>query len=324
MYIPVNFVAEDDPKELKFISASELRTYKKRLYILTNRPHIFSKELIEATDGIVADLTNFSSSDIAESAFYIYFSRGDFTLPHLKRIIKEGGIFASPALYRRVPFWENNHSCIEIYNNIAGLLQAQPKGSISEFAALMQAIEATRKLQGAYVEIGVFSGSSALAALLYMQCLGIRRTCWLLDTYRGFNYEGAKQSSDIKWYGTHTSWGKESFNGEDAIQRIKRLTKHTDQDVFPLEFNVCTDDFPHEIEHIAMANLDVDIYEGTIRGLQILAPRMIKGGIITTEDPTATHGLYGAYYALHEFIESEEGQNFICLRSDTTYFLIKK
>lgn len=72
-----------------------------------------------------------------------------------------------------------------------------------------------------------------------------------------------------------------------------------------------------------MANLDVDIYEGTLRGLRILAPRMVDGGIIATEDPTSTPGLYGAYYALHEFLESEEGKDFICLRTETTYFLIK-
>lgn len=192
MLIPVNFIAEDDPKELKFMAAEKLRAIKKHLYILTNRPHLFSKELISACDGVLSDLSSLSSSEIAASAFYIYFSRGDFALPYLKRIIQEGGIFAGPDLYRKVPLWENNHSCIEIYNQITGLLQTQPKGGIAIFSALMQAIDATRHVQGDYVEIGVFSGSSALAALLYMQRIGIKRRCWLLDTYAGFNYEASK------------------------------------------------------------------------------------------------------------------------------------
>lgn len=323
MLIPVNFIAENDPKELKFMSAKQLRALRKHLYILTNKPYLFSKELIESADGVLSDLSGLSSEEIAASAFYIYFSRGDFALPHLKRIIKEGGLFVAPDIYRKVPYWETNHSCIEIYNQIAGLLQAQPKGSISIFADLMQAIDATRHLEGDYVEIGVFSGSSALAALLYMQKIGIKRRCWLFDTYSGFNYENSKNSPDIKWYGTHTSWGKFPFQGKNAIERIKRLTANTGQEVHPQEFNVCVDEIPKPIEHIVMANLDVDIYDGTRRGLTILAPRMVSGGIITIEDPTATHGLYGAYCALHEFLESEEGRDFICLRSDHTYFLIK-
>ena len=296
---------------------------KHNLTTLSNRPHLFSKELISACDGVLSDLSSLSSSEIAASAFYIYFSRGDFALPYLKRIIQEGGILAGPDLYRKVSLWENNYSCIEIYNQITGLLQTQPKGGIAIFSALMQAIDATRHVQGDYVEIGVFSGSSALAALLYMQRIGIKRRCWLLDTYAGFNYEASKKSPDIKWYGTHNSWGKVTFQGTEAVERIKRLTQHTSQEVHPQEFNVCVDDLPADIEHIVMANLDVDIYEGTLRGLRILAPRMVDGGIIATEDPTSTPGLYGAYYALHEFLESEEGKDFICLRIDTTYFLIK-
>lgn len=327
MNIPVNFIAEDLPQKQQLIFAvppEKCHEQRKYVYILTDSPQLFPKEFIDKCDGIFNDLNDITPQQMKESIFYIYFSRGDFYLKPLERIIKDGGRFVSANYLPRIPFWMNNFFCIGIYNQITYLLQKQPMGSIEELSALMQAVEQTRNLEGDYVEIGVFSGSSALAALLYMQRINIKRKCYLLDTYTGFNYETAKKSPDMKWDNTHFSWKGFSFKGQNAIDRIKGLTACTGQDVKAFQFDVCCDDLPNSIKQIAMANLDVDLYEVVLRGLQILAPLMAKGGIITIEDPTCTHSLAGAYYALHEFLESNEGRHFINLRTLTTHFLIKK
>lgn len=323
MFVPINFIKNNDPKTLNFLKQPQsVRELKKYIYILTDRPYLFDKSIVDACDGIICDLSHLPSINISECAFYVYFSRGDFALPHIKKIIKEGGAFISPDLPIRVQWWENNKYCIEIYNQIAYLLQYQPKGSIAEFGAIMQAINATRNIDGDYVEIGVFSGSSALAALLYMRRMGIKRKCYLLDTYGGFNYEESKVSQDIKWYGSHKSWiGGQT--GNDAMERIRRLTQNTGNEVIVERFNACADELPKNIEHIAMANVDIDIYEAVRDILIKLELRLRVGGIITIEDPTCTPTVIGSYYALYEFLESEIGQKFICLCSDTTYFLIK-
>lgn len=201
-------------------------------------------------------------------------------------------------------------------------LQHQPKGEITELASIMQGIKTTKDLEGDYVEIGVFSGTSALAALLYMQRLNLSRRCYLLDTYSGFSYEASEQSCDIKWHGTHTTY--EGYSGPGAISRMISLTANTGNDVKVKEFNVCQDELPEEIEKIAMANIDVDMYEATKMAFEKIAPKLVVGGVMTTEDPTATYGLYGAYYALNEFINSPMGKSFMVFRSESTYFLIKK
>ena len=259
---------------------------------------------------------------IAASVFYVLFSRGDFALPHLKKIIENKGHFISPSFYGKVPHWQNDKFCIDIYNEICLLLKQQPKGSIAELASIMQGVSAIKNLEGDYVEIGVFSGTSALAALLYMKRLKVTKRCYLLDTYSGFSYEESSKSCDIKWHGTHTNYS--GFSGQNAISRIVNLTASTNQEVKVKEFNVCQDELPKEIEKIAMANIDVDMYEATKFALEKVAPKIVVGGIITTEDPAATFGLYGAYYALHEFLESPIGKKFISLRSESTYFLIRK
>ncbi len=325
MNVPVTLLAENEPKDLLpfNVTPDSLRKQKKNVYVLTNNSSLFPEDILKDADEVLGDLDGFSEEKIRDSAFYIYFNRGDYALPFLAQIVKAGGVFVSPHYYAKVPCWQNSRWCIDIYNEIAVRLKHTPKGSVSEMASIMQAIDATAELEGDYVEIGVYSGTSALAALLYMQRRKIRRRTWLLDTYEGFAYEEAKKSQDIKWFGRLSTWGNINLSGNAGISRIKNLTQGLGE-VLPRQFNACTDNLPGEIRRIAMANLDVDMYEATLISLQKLAPLIIPGGIITTEDPAATWGLYGAYLALHEFLASEAGRNFISIRTETTYMLIKK
>ena len=325
MNVPVNFLHEDLLDNLRFNVSVEFLKGKgyKYVYIITNTPKAFPENLIHDCDDLLYDLDSIKQEDFCKSAFYIYFSRGDYALPFLEKILENGGAIVCPEVYWQVPFWQNNKYCIDIYNEVGYRLQAQPKGSIQELASIMQAVEATRNIEGDYVEIGVFTGTSALSALSYMERIGVRRTCYLLDTYSGFNYEEAFKSQDIKWENTHGEWAGVKFDGKGAVKRIKHLTEYSSCNVVPLEFNVCRDALPKDISKIAMANLDVDMYEAVFMGLCKLAPLMAKHGIITIEDPCYTHGIYGAYYALNKFLNSEDGKKFMCLRSESTYFLIK-
>ena len=273
-------------------------------------------------DDVILNLEDLARADIKKSFFYVFFSQGEISLPYLEKIFENGGKVISPNTYYKVPAWINNKYCSDIYNKIALKLKCQPKGEIQELSSIMQAIDATKDLDGDYVEIGVFSGTSALVAIMYSNILGIKRNFYLLDTYSGFNYENAKNSQDVKWFGTHMSW--QGSSGKAAIKRIVDLTSDIADTVYPINFDCTEDLLPKEINRIAMANLDVDMYEATYRGLNILAPLIVKNGIITTEDPVSTHGLHGAYYALHKFLKTDLGRKFISLRSESTYFLIKK
>jgi hypothetical protein len=70
------------------------------------------------------------------------------------------------------------------------------------------------------------------------------------------------------------------------------------------KLNIITDELPKNVEQIAVANIDVDMYEAVLASLNKLAPLMAKSGIIIVEDPGHTPGLIGARVALERFLRN--------------------
>ncbi len=54
-------------------------------------------------------------------------------------------------------------------------------------------------------------------------------------------------------------------------------------------------------ETFSFAHIDVDLYEGTLQGIQYLYPRMIPGGVIVSHDFSI---LAGVRQAVYEFMEA--------------------
>ena len=82
-------------------------------------------------------------------------------------------------------------------------------------------------------------------------------------------------------------------------------------DVF--KSNIVADDLPQEVDRIAVANIDVDIYEAVAAALLKVSPLMSVGGIMVVEDPGHTPLLIGARVALQEFLETEAASRFLPL-----------
>lgn len=185
---------------------------------------------------------------------------------------------------------------------------------------ICQAIEATRHLDGAYVEVGCFHGSSGGVAVRYMSEKGINRPCYFFDVFDGFVYDVAKASTDAVWINTHET------DGIDVVEvRLKRFEQPMLGRVVTVQKNnIITDELPPEIDKIVVANLDVDQLEATYAGLSKLAARMVVGGILIVEDPGHTPLLIGACAALDIFLKTETGRKFtpIYMRSGQ-YFLVK-
>lgn len=296
---------------------SHLRQLKKEVFIITDRPDMVVPEFLAETDGCYSDLRQFSDIRISESAFYIYFSRAELALPALRRIVDCGGLFAPPPLFGKPHFHAISAKALDSFNETGRALGFVPFMGLEVHAQVCQAIELTKNLHGDFVEIGVFSGSSALTALNHLRNLGLRRRCWLLDTYSGFTYPAAKNSADMIWSGTHL------MDPSKTIERIKVLMENTGQDVHVVPNEICGDALPAEIKQVAVANIDVDLYEAVLAALYKLAPLMVMRGIMIVEDPTSVPGLYGAYLALTEFLQSEVGRSFIGVRTTTQYFVIR-
>ena len=189
-----------------------------------------------------------------------------------------------------------------------------------DFVNLLQAAEATRGLEGDFVEIGCFRGSSGCALLRYMKAARIRRRCYFFDVFEGFTYEAARSSADTYWSGSHQTEGRAVVE-----QRLRRYEcPENGPSVVVVQSNIIQDPLPPEIQRICVANVDVDMYEAVLASLHRVAPLIVPGGILIVEDPGHTPLLIGARVALNQFLRSPTSDGFlpIYMQSGQT-FLIK-
>ena len=61
---------------------------------------------------------------------------------------------------------------------------------------------------------------------------------------------------------------------------------------------------------VAVANIDVDLYEAVVASLQRIVPLTLPGSIIVLEDQGHTPPLGGAWLAVKEFLDAPAAANF--------------
>jgi hypothetical protein len=298
-------------------SPKQMRMLRRNLFVVSDFPPSIDESIKMECDGIVSTIDDFNDDMVRNSVFYVYFSRAEMALPSLRRIVACGGLFAPPPHFSKVPFHLVSTHAYNSFNHAGILLGHEPFTGLEVASQLCQAAELTRSIPGDFVEVGVFSGSSALVSLLHMRSIGVQRRCYLLDTYTGFTYESAKSSSDMIWGGTHLQ------EKGPSIDRIEALMAHTGQETHVVPNNICTDPLPSEIKSIALANIDVDLYDAIASALNKVGELMAVRGIMVVEDPTGVPGLYGAYLAMSDFLETELGKKFVAVRTTTQYFLVR-
>lgn len=187
------------------------------------------------------------------------------------------------------------------------------KFDLADFENIIQAIEITRNIAGDYVEIGVYKGDSAHAALHYMKRSQIKRRSYFYDLFEGFTNVSSQKSGDATWLNSHS---------DTSLQFVEKFLEEFENFTVG-KLDIINHELPSTIREIALCNLDVDMYEATKAGLSKVAPLMTKGGIIILEDPGHTPFLAGALLASTEFLEIE-GKNFTSVQmASGQMFLIK-
>jgi hypothetical protein len=271
----------------------------------------------------VSSIESLNDDQISKIVFYIYFLCDSDAINILKRIHKFNGKFIPLLAFYKTNYRFIDRPTLEALHQTEILQDRVSHFDYQVHENICEAINLTKNLEGDYVEIGVYMGGSALTALNYMDKLKRLaykpKKVWLLDTFDGFEYEEAANSQDAMWAGTHKIFGVENIQAH-----LKETLDTAKIDYNLVVSNICKDDLPAEIKSIAVANIDVDVYEATLDGLNKVAPLIVKGGIIIAEDAASTPGLYGAYLALTEFLESDMGSNFISIFKNGQYFLIRK
>ncbi len=301
--------------EKAYILAKEKHP-KKKFYFLTNT---------DIKPSFCKNIKNIDSfkGNIKEAVFICFYDNDDDYIAVLRKIKKKKAAFFSVPLYNPTARFLDKDS--EVKKALKLSLEDSKKHKLShydlkDFQNIMQAIKLTKNLEGDYVEIGVFMGTSANAALHYMSQINLKRKCYFLDTFEGFNYKESKKSIDQHWSETHELWGV-----ENTINKIKKLLCKFDISHKIAQNNICKDNLPKSIKRVAVCNLDVDIYDATLTGLKKIAPLIVKNGIIIAGDEGHTPALGGAVLALKEFLETKEGKKFIPIYMESgQMFLIKK
>jgi hypothetical protein len=215
--------------------------------------------------------------------------------------------------YPTARYFHKNDLCKKILKE--EYLSSPGKFALGDYECLIECLEITRNVQGAYVEIGVYKAGSARVVLNYMEASGLSREVFLLDTYEGFTYAEAEKSKDTYWKGTHT---------DTSIKYVEERTEGFQIKPYIIKSNIIDDSLPEIQNGIALCNIDVDMYEAVQSALQKTYSKINSYGIIVLEDQGHTPALAGGWFAAKEFMESDAGKEFIPVFKDSGQLLMIK
>jgi hypothetical protein len=136
-----------------------------------------------------------------------------------------------------------------------------------------------KHLEGSVAEGGVFRGTFAKLINEYFP----DRNLWLFDSFEAFNPIEVERDKQLGLLQKNYS---DIFLKGTSIGAVKNVLPHPEKAVFKQGF------FPKSIigderfatEKFVFVNLDFDLYEPTLAGLDCFYPKMIKGGLILVHD----------------------------------------
>ncbi|MCL2014727.1 MAG: TylF/MycF family methyltransferase, partial [Defluviitaleaceae bacterium] len=156
-----------------------------------------------------------------------------------------------------------------------------------------------KALSGNVAEGGVFQGDFAK----HISRIFSDKTLYLLDTFEGLD----KRDTDIETANDYSHFGAGHFGiGSEDIVLAK--VPHPEKCVIKKGY------FPEttaglEDEQFCFVNLDFDLYQPTLAGLEFFAPRMVKGGVILIHE-YFSENYKGVKQAVTEFANQTNRQYF--------------
>lgn len=170
---------------------------------------------------------------------------------------------------------------------------------------------ARNQVPGAIVECGVWRGGSALAMVLALQECGVQdREVFLYDTYEGMT---APSNIDIDIRGVPAEKLLEAASREPGdsvwcVADLDDVKQNLAQAGYPEnlvyfvqgDVGVTLNESSNLPSSIAILRLDTDWFESTATSLEVLFPRLVRGGVCIIDD----YGHWGgARAAVDEYFE---------------------
>lgn len=178
-------------------------------------------------------------------------------------------------------------------------------------------------IEGDIVECGVWRGGTSMLGALTLLGLGDPfRDVWLYDTFAGMTEPTTADVSPWGGHNTRRLWKNNSkadhnswcFAPVDDVRRNLISTGYPENRLRFIKGNVTETLLRNVPDKIAVLRLDTDWYESTKAELEILFPRLVKGGVLLIDD-------YGAWKGCKQAVDEYLAANKIPLmlhRTDYT------
>lgn len=152
------------------------------------------------------------------------------------------------------------------------------------------------KIDGDYVELGVYQGNSARKAVRIMLGMASARKMWLYDSFQGLPDTIDQDGADAKIY-----VGELSDTSPDLV-RSSLVELGFPQELIQIRPGYFNETVPLGIEQgdiaqkVALLHLDSDWYDSTMQGLEYFYDRVVPGGIVVIDDFGYWEGSRVAFY----------------------------
>lgn len=159
-------------------------------------------------------------------------------------------------------------------------------------------------IPGSIVECGVWKGGSAMLIALTLKQRGTARDLILFDTFSGMTEAGP---DDVDIHGEHADALMAGSKGEDiaelvraaaSLENVRAAIESTGYEMRCVRF--VEGDVRETLKwtqtlRIALLRLDTDFYDSTLAELQVLYPRLTRGGIMIVDDYGHRQGAQKAF-----------------------------
>lgn len=204
--------------------------------------------------------------------------------------------------------------------------------SLERVYALYQAVIylEKNKIQGDFVECGVWKGGSMMVVAKTLQLMGNnKRRLVLYDTYKGMSKPGREDKRLTKADNLLEKWRKNKMNGYNkwTYSPLSEVKDNMSSTGYPAKNIIYvkgkvenTIPQTYVSKKIALLRLDTDWYSSTLHELINLYPRLSRGGILIVDD----YGEFsGAQKAVDKYFK-EAGEHVLLNRIDRAGRLIIK
>ncbi len=151
-----------------------------------------------------------------------------------------------------------------------------------------------RNLSGEVAEVGVYRGDFAR---IIHECF-IDRKLYLFDTFEGFSEQDLKDSKDGSM---GKNLGQKHFSNTSVDLVLSKMLNSSQCVIKKGWFPQSASDIKKEC--FCFVNLDCDLYEPILAGLEFFYPKMVSGGVVLIHE-YFSQGYVGVKKAVDEFFAS--------------------